>query len=417
MEGADAVKYLYQPSLALELFLLLGMLTAILRPALLVMLATCVVLLRPNERMALSIPFMQVLVPVLSLALLLNAGTVKERRPGAAGRYLDYFVLLALAETLVFHSGDFVTVFTFVVVNYLVYYTTLVFMADDAGTRLLSRTVVFCCFLICLEPLYYHLTEPVGSEIWNVFHLPKSGRLQAWGMWQNANETAFIACMGIANLVFLAAKYKGVSHYLASLLAVPFFAVIIFLTASRAGFASLLLIFLPSVVLARNKVIRVVAVVAIVGAVLVAHTLTPVRTDAQGSADDRAELRRRGKLIVEENPLFGIGLLQARYYAGGRPLHNTYLQAFAETGVPGGVLLMTFLIGVGRRLYAVCAVNRERSPYLVFVLGLYCSSIFYFFWGNQLLSIFFFLVTAQLTIAIRTAAGAATPSSSGVGHE
>jgi O-antigen ligase len=261
------------------------------------------------------------------------------------------------------------------------------------------------------------LTEPVGSEIWNIFHLPKSGRLQAWGMWQNANETAFIACMAIANLVFLAARYKGLIHYLACLLAVPFFAVIIFLTASRAGFASLLLIFLPSVVLARNRAIRVVAVVTIVAAVVVAHSLTPVRTDTQGSSDDRAELRRRGKIIVEENPLFGIGLLQARYFAGGRPLHNTYLQAFAETGVPGGMLLMTFLTSIGRRLYAVFTGNRERRPYLVFVLGLYCSSIFYFFWGNQLLSIFFFLVMAQLTIAIRTAAGFATPFPSGAGHE
>ena len=224
-----------------------------------------------------------------------------------------------------------------------------------------------------------------------MFHLPKSGRLQAWGMWANANETAFIACLGIANILFLASKYKGALHFAAALVMVPFFATIVFLTASRAGFASLLLIFLPSVILAKAKLLRIIAVVAILCAIVLSHSMTPERTDAQGSTDERSDLRYRGRQIIKEYPIAGVGFLRARYEVGSSPLHNTYLQAFAETGIIGGLLLMTFLSKLGRNLYYAYQIHGKNNDNfnIFFVVGLYCSSIFYFYWGNQLLTIFF----------------------------
>ena len=400
MEGTEVVKYLYQQSLLLEYLLVVGILVSIFRPDVLVALATTVVLLRPNERMDLSIPFMQLLVPALFIAIVMNAGKLRGLADNVSGRYLNYFIGFVLLETLMFHFNDFVNIFIFIAVGYLLYYSILVFMVEDNGVKLLSRTVILCCFLICFEPLYYHCTEIQGSPIWNIFHLPKSGRLQAWGMWGNANETAFIACLGIANLSFLAAKYKNALHFAATLVLVPFFVEIIFLTASRAGFASLLLIFLPSVVLAKGKLLKVVAVVAILCAVVVSHSLTPERTDAEASSNERSDLRYLGKQIIRSHPIIGVGLFQARYEPGigGRPLHNTYLQAFAETGVIGGSLFMTSLFMLGRNLYGISKTNRQSNTnsHLILVLGLYCSSIFYFFWGNQMLSIFFFLVIAQI---------------------
>lgn len=405
MEGAEITKFIYQQSLLLEYLLVLCVFASVFKPRILVALATAIVLLRPNERMDSSVPFMEVLVPVLFIALVLNIDRLKEQADNASGKYLNYFILLVLAETLLLHTADFANIFIFVSVGYLLYYATILFMVDEYGMKLLCRTIILCCFLICLEPLYYHCTEIQGSQLWNMFHLPKSGRLQAWGMWANANETAFIACLGISNAVFLASKYKSVQHFSVAFLLVPFFAVIIFMTASRAGFASFLLIFLPSIVLAKKKSVRILAVVAILFAIAVSHSLTPERTDAQGSADERSDLRYMGKQIVKKYPLMGIGLMQARYEARGRPLHNTYLQAFAETGIFGGFLLTAFLFSLGRKLYEIFKVNRESNtnPHLIFVLGLYCSSIFYFFWGNQLLSIFFFLVIAEVTIATITA--------------
>jgi O-antigen ligase len=405
MEEVEVAKYIYQQSLLLEYLLVISIVAAMFRPILLVALATAIVLLRPNERMDLPIPYMELLVPVLFLVLIVNLRKFRVHADNYCGRYLNYFIAVVLAETIVLHSGDFVEIFIYVAIGYLLYYSIILFIADNDGMKLLTRTVIICCFLICLEPLYYHLTEPVGSELWNRFHLPKSGRLQAWGMWGNANETAFIACLGIANVAFLTSKYKTKLHVVASLLLVPFFAVIIFLTASRAGFASLLLIFLPSVVLSRRRITQIVAVLAILAAVAAAHSLTPERTDAQGSTDERIDLRYRGKQIIKANPILGVGLLQARYQAGRRPLHNTYLQAFAETGIVGGLLLMTFLFKLGRQLYGAFKLDRAigANPHLVFMVGLYCSSIFYFFWGNQLLSIFFFLVMAQIISAMNSA--------------
>ena len=402
MDNIENIKYIYHTNTLLEVFIIICIVASLLKPRLLVALSTAILLLRPNERMLSEVSFTFLLIPALFVVCVICFGKYREDKNGDCLNYLRWFILLAIAETLVFHIYDFVNVCVFVLSGYLLFRSIIVFMSDDHGIKLLSVTTVICCFLICFEPFYYHITEIEGSDLWNVFHLPKSGRLQAWGMWANANETAFIACIGVSNMAFIAVRYKNALYYMAMVLLIPFFSLIIFLTASRAGFASLLLIFLPSVILAKNKSIRVVAVMVILVATVLSHFWTPERTDAEGSANDRYELRRRGRIIIQEHPFFGVGLLKARYEAGSRPLHNTYLQAFAETGLVGGCLLMMFLLRIGYDLCFAVKNNCQKyyNNYLNMVLGLYCSCIFYFYWGNQLLSLLFYIVTAQMIIAI-----------------
>ncbi|GFO56854.1 hypothetical protein GMSM_38610 [Geomonas sp. Red276] len=399
------VPYLYQSNVLLELVLLGVIVVALFRPRLLVSLTAAMVLIRPNERMELSIPLMEVLPPALLLLLIMHAGKVRELASRAEVRYLHLFVGLTLAETLILHPATTKDVLLFLAVGFLLYLAILLFMADDDGIRLLSRTVLACALLICLEPVYYHFALEPSELNWQIFHLPKSGRLQAWGMWANPNETAFVACLGAANASLLASKYPNPLHRLAALGTLPFFALVVFLTASRAGLASLLLIYLPVAILSRRSMVRFGAVAVVLLSLVTAHLFTPERTDEQASTDDRSDLRYRGEQVVKAFPLAGVGFLQARNEVGCKPLHNSYLQAFAETGLPGGFLLTAFLGGLLKRLYGAVRTFREedRQHHLVYVLGFFVSSLFYLFWGNQLLTIMFFLLVAQTVIALRNA--------------
>ncbi|MCM0083340.1 O-antigen ligase family protein [Geomonas sp. Red32] len=406
MDDATAITFLYQPSMALEYLLLVLLLASLVKPRLLTVLATFIVLLRPNERMELSIPFVQILVPLLLVSVLMNysrfAGHARFK-PVAAPLIL--FLLLIALETLLFHPEDLGAILLFLSVGALLMCAVILFMGDDDGVQALGYTVAAAAFLICLEPVYYHYTEPAGSELWTLFHLPRSGRLQAWGMWQNSNETAYIACLGVANVLLVTAKFGRRWHYLAAAGLIPFFTLVVYLTASRAGLASLILIFLPSLVLMRGGAAKGVVVVAILCGLTVAHSLTPERTDAEGSAEERGELREKGKEVFKEYPFRGVGFQRARDVVG-RPLHNSYLQAFAETGLMGGCLFLAFLYRLGKAALEAARPGRGEAGrrHLVFLFGFYCSTLFYLFWGNQLLSELFFLVMALVVNSIGNAA-------------
>jgi len=403
VEEIVTAKFLYQPSALLEYLLLLLMLLSVVNARLLTALAVGILLVRPNERMDLTIPFVQILLPLLLLVIVLHRVKLKELPRHGANKYLKLFIVLIGLQTLVFHPSELFNTMLYITVGGLLYCAVIMFMNDDDGIKYLSYAILISCFLICFEPVYYHFNEPEGSLLWAAFHLPQSGRLQAWGMWANANETAYLACLGVANLMILATKFRSTKHNLACGVLIPFFSLVVFLTASRAGFASLLLMFLPSVLFSGRTAVKVLVVAAMLGTVLAAHTLTPERKDTEASTEQRGELRVRGKQMVLEYPFRGVGFGRAAGEASGRPLHNTYLQAFAETGIPGGILLLLFLYNLGRSAFSACATSAPGKQYMVFLFGWYVSSLFYYYWGNQLLSILFFLVAAQVNNGITNA--------------
>jgi len=394
--------FIYQPNLILEILLIIAILVSMVKPQFLTALATVILMVRPNERMDLDIPFIKIMIPALLLVIMFNFSMLRAKRPHVGLKYLAYFIGLIFIQSQLFYQEDFTFAYIPIGVGLLLFVAVIMFMNDDFGVKLFSYAIILSCFLICFEPIYYHFTESQGSVLWNLFHSYHENRLQAWGMWANANETAFIACIGVANLLFLVLKHQRNVYYVASATMIPFFIFVVYLTASRAGFASLLLVFLPIVVLIKHMSVRLVTICVFVASIAFSSTFTPERTDAKSSSESRSELRSIGFRLITENPLRGVGFGMGRYEAGSNALHNTYIQAFAETGVIGGVLLLSYLYYLGKYLY-VSFKSRSKLDghnHLVLVLGIYCSSIFYLFWGNQLLTILFFLVCSQITNAI-----------------
>lgn len=393
-----AAKFIYQPNSLLGILLLIALMASIAKPQLLAALATGILLIRPNERMELGIPLIMMLLPVTILVIVMHANEFIRKTEANIDKYLYYFIAVIIVQTLLLHQSDILYNMLLLSTGVMIYCAIITFMDDDAGIKRLCVTITISCFVICFEPTYYHYMEPQGSALWNMFHLTKSGRLQAWGMWANANETAFIACIGIANILLLTFKYKSTIFFAMSAVLIPFFALVVFLTASRAGLASLVLIFVPSILFIRKTSVKILIALTIACILLTSQSLTPERTDVEGSTRERVDLRYRGKHLILDYPLMGVGFGRARYEMGSTPVHNTYIQAFAETGIFGGMLFITYVYKVGKKLYMNIKINNagHAKPYLIIVLGLYCSTIFYLFFGNQLLSIIFFLIMAQL---------------------
>lgn len=401
MNGIES-QFIYQPNTFLGAMLLIALLASIAKPQILTVLAIGILLIRPNERMDLSIPIVQVIVPILLFVIIINSKKLLLCLNDNVNKYLFLFIALIVTQTLIYNPSDIISNTIWVISGLLLYCLIIVFMDDDRGIKWLCYAIVVSCFIICYEPVYYHYTEVEGSELWNFFHLEKSGRLQAWGMWANANETAFLACLGVANLLFITYKCKYKYLYIISAFLTPFFILVVFLTASRAGLASLLLIFIPFIVFVRQTSLKIFIILLIMCVSAVSQFIIPTRSDAEGSFEERLDLRYRGKQLIFENPLMGLGLNKSKYELGSKSIHNTYVQAFAETGIIGGILFVAYFYNLGRKVYVNYTNSRNYSlnRHMIIYAGLYCSTIFYLYWGNQLLTILFFLIIAQITTSV-----------------
>ena len=396
-----SLQFLYQPNILLELGLLLSILYFTVKPQGMTALVALMLLLRPNERFDCFVPYTKISFFLLLLLVMSKLKELSDVTKRSEVKLLLSFISLAFVEMLLFHREYLVRYVVYVSTGLLLYFAILIFMKDDRGMRIINYTTVFGCFLICLEPLYYHYAEAQDSATWKLFHW--DGRLQAWGLWGNANETSFLACVGVANLLILATRgRKKVDYALLSVLT-PFFMVIVFLTGSRAGLASMILVFVPLFFFMKSRTAKICILLTCLAALAASVSLRPERTDTEASSRERNDLRYVGRQLFLENPVLGVGFGMAPEHTGGQPLHNTYLQAFAETGLLGGLLLVACLFKMGNRLYgALMKGNKDAAMVngLNGVAGLFLSSLFYNYWGNQLLSIMFFLVIAQVTSSI-----------------
>lgn len=398
------IRYLYGPNLAIDLVLLATILLSLTRVERLTSIMVVVMLLRPNERFNSFVPY-TVVVSILIIALLLF-----RRDKNMVAKQLSYsiplilYLLIIVFQTALFDRKQLFDIVWFIAPSLLLYLAIIFYCSVPKCARWLSYAIVISCFLICFEPVFYHYMEPIGSVVYNLFHhsLPGhegQGRIQAWGNWSNANETAFLACIGIINTIFLCVRFKQKFFLAITSVLIPFFTLVIYLTASRAGIATVVIFFLVLGTLMNLKKGKIMMLMLVGAIVFFSATFTPERRDSEGSSAERADLRYGGIQMFKAYPLFGVGFRKSIYDLGGQPIHNTYIQAFAETGLIGGVFLFYYLYKAGLSLCQALRSHKMKqlsTTNLAIVSGLFLSSLFYFFWGNQLLTIMFFLVMGQV---------------------
>jgi O-antigen ligase len=389
--------FIYQSSYGLE-WLVLGILFALLvSPRHLVTFVVILIFLRPDERFPLSFPVLSVSYMFLAINLILNYRRVATHRFQRDDKVVLAFVGLVLLETAMFNRGNLGSLLQDFGLCLLFYFSMVVFLNDRRGFGLLARSLLLSTALICVEPLYYHFTEPTGSIILQRFS-GHEGRVAAWGLWRNANETSFLAILGVSaiSLRLTAGNFRfaRLFRYIPLLI---MFLLITVMTASRTGIVCMLLLFTAVGFFSKQYSFKVAAVGLLIVGITLAPKYLATRTDMQGSAEDRADLRYIGKQLFTAHPIFGVGFGEARYGYGtkGAPLHNTFLQAFAETGFLGGLLIVYFFFLNGkelvRRIWSKTVDPGQRMRVGV-LFGFLVSATIYMFFGNQLLSIMFFTV-------------------------
>ena len=397
-------QYLYQSSISLELAVVLLLLVLVPFPRYLVGLVVALTFLRLNERFPMSLPLVVFAYIFLSISALIHFRKVRAYRLGKDDWALLLFVALVLLETLLFNRGDLPWILKDFLLSLAYYFAIVIFLRDEKGFRILNSTLMASTVLICLEPLYYHLTEPQGSIILQLF-TGHEGRLAAWGLWRNANETSFLALLGIATIFIQLSTTKARwSRFVLYAPLLAMFLLVTVKTASRAGIGAVCILLFFTALFNRYKTAKVVAIALLIACAIAAPMYLGMRTDTEGSSEARENLRYVGKHIFLDNPVFGCGYGQAPYGhgTGGQPLHNTFLQAFAETGFFGGFLVLSFVFLNGRDRVNDLRMNRQNKDVIMLnstLLGLFAASCAYFLYGNQLLSIMFLTIFALLKTA------------------
>jgi O-antigen ligase len=216
---------------------------------------------------------------------------------------------------------------------------------------------------------------------WDAFQRPSlivSGRLEGIGgadsNSSNGAAAHMLAIMPFIGVVFLTGTLweKAIS-----LLAAPFVLNAFVLCNSRGAFLGLLVTGLYAVVVTKGKLRRSIFVALSLGAILFYNLMDPKFIERQSTIqnyDDRAATSRielwKGALnLIKDHPL-GVGAggydaLSPIYapevveeFGNERTVHNTYLLAASEWGIPGLIFFLAFLVGTFRELHRL----RRISP-------------------------------------------------------
>lgn len=308
---------------------------------------------------------------------------------------------------------------------------------------------VYIVFFIALFAMY-----PARGAIFNyVLGYDTFGRAIWNHIYSNPNDLAAL-CFLPLSIAFglLATERKGLFRWgaIASVVVLP---VLMFLTQSRGTFLALVILALVVLSIQRKKmrslvVIGLVAIAAIsvvpgsawkrfAGLTALSSVETVAQADEEGSADQRFKIWRTALIVIQSNPVRGVGLggyglAQERYAyrVPGAPIerrdaHSTYLRVAAETGLPGlaiffGILVTAFTRSRSVRRKADLWAPRQAKLLFFLEMGLAGYLLAGVFGSYGMLAFFYLhiailfaaaeVVEAQLRAANRQKAGTRSPS-------
>jgi len=191
-----------------------------------------------------------------------------------------------------------------------------------------------------------------------VIHYMPGARANGFGWYENSNDLSMILVAIIPLLLLLVNTSRNLVLKYLFLGIAGLFSFNILFTSSRNGLLGLCSVGVLCLLVSKKiaKPVRLVLLVILFASVVgvgVANVLS--RSDLSGlTGDDSSESRKEqwkaGIRMTLANPLFGVGRGEFRYraidYQGikGMEPHNTIIQVFGETGIPGGIFYILFAI-------------------------------------------------------------------------
>jgi O-antigen ligase len=255
-------------------------------------------------------------------------------------------------------------------------------------TRLCRLLLWLVCFVLVhalVAVLQYHRLihapyfEPLAEE---AGVNPITGpnyllRLCGSGIFHNPNEFCYPVSAAMIICLYYLDRRRSLMIRVFCLAALLFFGYAISLTHSRGGFVGLLAGLL-TFLFARygwRKALPVAALVLPVLFVLFGGRQTDLDIES-GTGQTRIQMWNDGLVFLVRNPLFGIGTGQYRG-AAGLVAHNSFIQAYGETGFFGGTLFVGAFYCAALTLYRLGSREetiaddqlRRLRPYLMGLVG------------------------------------------------
>jgi O-antigen ligase len=273
----------------------------------------------------------------------------------------------------------------------------------------------------------------VGTLIFYERGFTKEGRASWLGIFENANDDAFALVMLVPIAIGLF-RLSGGRGKLVAGLAVLVYTLAIYTTFSRGSLIGLLATLVILGMRIRSNAVRAIGLVVIAAAVAVGSAFWSRGSgDFEGlSADATFNQRfitvRAGLDMLSDHPILGVGvgcsIVAFPNYVDFSALtlkslevHNTFVQALAETGVLGGVpylLLMVLTLGgahrLARRPRSDDPGEQERAILGSSLEGAFVGFLVCSLSGPYVLSWFPFILIGLVAAARRIASAAARPA-------
>ena len=250
----------------------------------------------------------------------------------------------------------------------VLYYLLLVSLVDSTRRlrQFLIALVLFALALNVVALLSYHkivdlaTVLPMEEVQWAERNSPDREvvvRLVAAGIYGNPNDLARIIVVGITICAFGLRHYPSKSMRVLWLAALCVFAYALQLTYSRGGLLALIA-GVVTLLHARYGTRKGGALLLLLLPLLIIFDGRQTNIDTRsGTGQLRIRLWSAGLVAMRESPLFGIGT--DRYSAtAGNHAHNSFVEAYVETGFLGGTLFTAAFY------LATTALYREKSPRL-----------------------------------------------------
>lgn len=276
------------------------------------------------------------------------------------------------------------------------------FVATNAARTPVQVSAILVFWLACFA------VWPVRGTLFNfVYGIGNFGRY-AWNfLFSNPNDLASIVLLMLGLTLVAARSRHSRSLRIVAVVGTAILTLIVFLTQSRGGFLGLAVFALIAVTTHRRPVRVMLALGTLAALVItlapssvwdrlgglksVTSTSTLREVDPEHSAESRYLIWQVALAIARDHPVTGVGFGAYEYthreyvernsewrdqrgvaIRGRKDTHNTYLNALAETGILGLVLLLgfivffaLFLVRTASRLAKVSARQSEQFKYLL----------------------------------------------------
>lgn len=229
--------------------------------------------------------------------------------------------------------------------RFLVYFLTVLSLRSLGDVKKVIQFFVFLSLLLAVEGIQHKFSVSglgwAGQERgWidpSVIAAGGTGRTKWVGIFDGPGVFAVIYLITLPFLLFYAIGPFKRSLRLASFLATLLMLVAIYVNGSRGGLLAAMAIFGIGLVYRIKLNLRVVIVFSVLSLLVLAMAPSHLTTvnDSSNSSAHRIDMWVEALEMLTQNPLFGIGLGEFKYYTGHLIAHNSHLNLVGETGLPG----------------------------------------------------------------------------------